>query len=193
MAEAGLITILDKFGYSLLVPDAPHVSNGSAQGAGGLDRNDSFGWFEYSDGDLPAHATQKISGLQRSLDSLREIGPVEGVIGFSQGGAMASAVADSLGAKWALLFSPVIIPGHEHSCQCPVLAAVDLDDPIAAKSTHSLVAMLNERRRGSSTSVKLVHHADGHRLPRQTKHAALYGHVEHFIRGSVQPRQGLVD
>merc|ERR1711953_1590361 len=104
-----------------LVPNGPHISKGPAQGAAGLDDDDSFGWWLY---DGESHDSAPI-GLEKSIEHLKSLQPIVGVIGFSQGGAMAAQVANILQAKWALLFSPVYIPGHQAKCDVPTMVALD--------------------------------------------------------------------
>merc|ERR1712151_1481184 len=102
-----LTSILTRLGYEMIVPDGPHKSKGPAQGAEGLDDEDSYGWWLY-DGD--SHDCAPL-GLDKSLEYIKTLRRFDGVVGFSQGGAMAAQVANSVHAKWALLFSPVYAPG----------------------------------------------------------------------------------
>ena len=107
------------------------------------------------DGD--SHHSRPI-GLQLSLDLVSKLGTFEGVLGFSQGGAMAAQVADDVGARWALLFSPVYVPASPARCSCPTLLAFDLKDEVH-EATERLVS---ELPRDSLTQVE---HTEGHRLP----------------------------
>ena len=75
-----------------LYPDAPHVLHASEvpghySAAGG--ESDLHGWFNIND--------QPFQGLEASIawiiQYMRLVGPVDGVIGFSQGGAMAMMIA----------------------------------------------------------------------------------------------------
>ncbi len=118
-----------------------------------------------------SHDAQPI-GLEASLASLARIGPVAGILGFSQGGAMAAQLADTLGARWALLFSPVFVPARPARCSCPTLLAYDPTDEVRA-ATRRLEAELP-----NATLTKLQH-AEGHRLPVA---GAWYEGVEAFLR-----------
>ena len=80
--------LLEHLGYEVVVPDGAHKTSGPAQFAAGLDEDDSFGWWTY-EGD--GHDSQPL-GLQKSLDLVHKLGSFEGVLGFSQGGAMAAQV-----------------------------------------------------------------------------------------------------
>ena len=97
-------------------------------------------------------------GLQSSLDLVDKLGTFEGVLGFSQGGAMAAQVADIVGARWALLFSPVYVPGRPARCSCPTLLAFDSNDEVHA-ATKKLVLELPH------DGLTQVEHSEGHRLP----------------------------
>ena len=70
---------------------------------------------------------------------------------------MAAQVARSVGASWALLFSPVYIPGHPAQCDCPTLVAYDSADEVVA-ATRRLLAEL-------PLAHHEVRHDYGHRLP----------------------------
>ena len=98
-------------------------------------------------------------GLEDSIDRLVTgiDGPIVGVVGFSQGGAMAAQVADVLGARWAILFSPIYAACHPAQCTCPTLVAFDRADPVMP-ATETLLGEL-------STDVVLAEHHEGHRLP----------------------------
>ena len=154
MAPVG--AILERLGYELVVPDGPHKTRGTAQFAAGLDEDDAYGWWTYENEDA-GHDTTAI-GLEESLKLVRTFSPAAGVVGFSQGGAMAAQVADELGAKWALLFSPVFVPAHPARCSCPTLLAYDPVDEVDA-ATRRLVSELPAR------TLKRLEHGEGHRLP----------------------------
>lgn len=151
---APLLPILQALGYEPLVPNAPHISKGPAQGAAGLDDDDSFGWWTY---DGESHDSAPL-GLDKTDQYLQTLGPVVGVIGFSQGGAVAARVANALKAKWALLFSPVHVPGQPAQVDCPTLVAMD-----PAEEVHSCTLRLLRELPASTQT--LVHH-EGHRLPK---------------------------
>lgn len=152
---APLARALEGHGYALIVPDGPHVTSGDAQGAAGLDADDSYGWWTYED---DSHDSTPI-GLHASTKLLHRLGPsFVGVVGFSQGGAMAAAVADSVGARWALLFSPVYVPQRPAQCSCPTLVAFDPADEVR-EATKTLLDEL------PSATLQTLTHADGHRLP----------------------------
>lgn len=150
---APLLPILQELGYQPLVPDGPHLSKGPAQGAAGLDDDDSFAWWLY---DGESHGSVPV-GLGKTMEYLQGLGPVAAVIGFSQGGAMAARVANALKAKWALLFSPVHVPGQPAECDCPTLVAMD-----PAEEVHPCTLRLLQEL---PSSTQTVLHAEGHRLP----------------------------
>lgn len=152
---APLAPILQQLGYELVVPDGPHVSKGPAQGAAGLDDDDSFGWWLY-DGEGTSHDDPPI-GVEKSIEYLKSLGPIVAVIGFSQGGAMAAQIANMLNAKWALLFSPVYIPGYPAKCDIPTMVAFDPAEEVHP-CTQKLLGEL-------PTIPQKVQHDQGHRLP----------------------------
>ena len=150
-----LTSVLEKLGYGpLIVPNGPFKSQGEAQFAEGLDQEDSYSWWEYEaaasvDGPTPGSEQEQSEeplGLSKSMTYILEIvakqsGPIVGVVGFSQGGAMAAQVANSVGAKWALLFSPIFVPGSGAQCDCPTLVAYDrADEVVGAPLAHILLA-----------------------------------------------------
>ena len=153
---APLTALLYKLGYDLVVPDGPHRTTGAADGiaVGALDEADSFGWWTY---DGESHHAAPI-GLDASLAALRSLGKFAGVVGFSQGGAMAAQVANAVDAEWAVLFSPVYCPGHAAQCDCPTLVAFDRADDVM-ECTDVLLGEL------PAASCVRLEHAHGHRLP----------------------------
>ena len=155
--------ILDRLGYSLVVPNAPHRTSGPAQFAEGLDDEDSYGWWTYGDGD-DGHDGEPI-GLGESVEMLASLaesqGPFVGVVGFSQGGAMAARLANTLQASWALLFSPVFVPGHPAQCDCPTLVAFDRADDVF-DATQTLLSQL-------PAGARRMEHTVGHRLPPESQ------------------------
>ena len=60
------------------------------------------------------------------------------MLGFSQGGAVAAQLADDVGARWALLFSPVYVPRRPARCSCPTLLAFDRDDEVRGATAISV-------------------------------------------------------
>ena len=156
MAPVG--ALLGKLGYELLVPDAPHqTAGGGAQFAEGLDVDDSYGWWTYEKHEEDSHDARPV-GLNASLEFVRGLGPVVGVLGFSQGGAMAAQVADEVGARWALLFSPVYVPQRPARCSCPTLLAFDRADEVHSATTRLLGELPRE-------TLRQLEHGEGHRLP----------------------------
>lgn len=79
-------------GVEFLYPDAPHLllpSDIPGHESVSADTDELHGWFNFND--------QPFAGLEQSLsyiiDYMRSVGPIDGVIGFSQGGAMAMMIA----------------------------------------------------------------------------------------------------
>ena len=123
-------------------------------------------WYDITD--LTDRAGQECTGIDESRAEIIELieeAKAEGIPasrivvgGFSQGGAMAAQVADDLGARWALLFSPVYAPGHPARCSCPTLLVRDPMDEVD-RATCRLVSEL------PPASLRQLEHAEGHRLP----------------------------
>jgi len=165
-----LTAILDEMGYEIVVPDGPHrAGGGDAFSAAGLDTDDAYGWWLY-DGD--AHNSPTV-GLERGIEVAQGFGPVDGIIGFSQGGAMAAQVADAVNAPWAVLFSPVFIPQMPARCGCRALVVFDRADEVMP-ATATLVAEL-------AAAPAQIEHRHGHRLPPSTD-ADLYARIAAFLR-----------
>ena len=165
--------ILDKLGYSLAVPNGVHMTTGPAQFAEGLDDKDSYGWWTYADGD-ESHDGAPI-GLEASVEMLAALGPVAGIVGFSQGGAVAAQLASALRAPWALLFSPVHVPGKPARCECPTLVAYDRADEVFG-ATQQLLAQLPHAQQ--------LEHEVGHRLPPE---GGWWAQVESFVASTAAP------
>jgi pimeloyl-ACP methyl ester carboxylesterase len=168
-----LTSILHELDYELVVPNGPHAATGPAEGAEDLDDDDSYGWWLY-DGD--GHDSKPI-GLEQSVKFLMELGPFDGIVGFSQGGAMAALMAGRLGAKWALLFSPVYVPGSAAQCKCPTLVAYDTQDQVFG-ATKKLLTQI------PTTSTHL-NHGHGHRLPPiaiDSTTTAWWGQIAGFLK-----------
>ena len=178
---APLATILTARGYGLVVPDGPHATTGAAQGAEGIDDKDgdTFGWWRYASDDS-SHDSVPI-GVDASFATLealsRHEGPFAGVIGFSQGGAMAAAVAKTLGVEWAILFSPVYVPQRPAQCDGlatnGLLVCADPEDEVAA-ATQKLVAEL------PAQNLQQLQHGYGHRLPPKDD-SVFWREVERFV------------
>ena len=165
-----LTAILDSMGFDLLVPDAPHRAAGPVQGAEGLDEDDSYGWWLY---DGESHHGSAI-GLDVSIALLEAISAdgVAGVVGFSQGGAMAAQVAQMVQAKWAMLFSPVFVPGKAAQCKCPTMLAYDPADEVH-EATKLLIGEIEPER------LTLLKHEHGHRIPPTSE---WYNAIEGFLK-----------
>jgi hypothetical protein len=67
----------------------------------------------------------------------------------TQGGAMAAQVADRLGARWSMLFSPIYAPLHPASCSGPTLVAFDRADPVMP-ATRKLLEQLSASADGGT-------------------------------------------
>jgi predicted esterase/acyl carrier protein len=171
-----LAAILSRMGYKLLVPDGPHASTGQAENAAGLDEGETYGWWLY-DGD--SHHSKPL-GLEESVKYLQGVVPADttiaGVVGFSQGGAMAAHVANTFGASWALLFSPVYVPGQPAQCSCPTFVAFDSTDDVMEATS----ALLGELPAGTQQ----LQHEHGHRLPPSSEQE-WWSLVAHFLEGLV--------
>mgnify|MGYP002630715235 CR=1 FL=1 len=176
---AVLIPVLRRLGLELTVPNGVHRTSGAAQGAAGLDEEESFGWFLYHGED---HAHARSDTVEQSIAFLLSIGPFEGVIGFSQGGAMAAAIANHVQARWALLFSPVFVPQHSAQCDCPTLMVFDREDEVAAAATQKLFTEL-------PPNIGLLEHHHGHRLPPSSDTQA-YGDIVRFLEVHTAPGSG---
>ena len=161
---APLHRILAGMGYSVVVPNAPHKTTGPAQAAEGLDLDDgdSFGWWTYDPDEKSTGHDGEAIGLDTSLEFLQSLGTFSGVVGFSQGGAVAAQVASAVESQWAVLFSPVYVPGHIAQCDCPTLVAFDPRDSVVGDATKKLVAELRE-------DVVQVEHSVGHQLPAEVE------------------------
>ena len=180
-----LSAVLERAGYGpFVVPNGPYKSKGAAQFAEGLDEEDSYGWWQYPDDD--AKDAPPI-GLSESLEYVRGVaekaaGPIVGVVGFSQGGAMAAQVANAVGARWALLFSPIYVPGSPAQCDCPTLVAFDRTDEVFGE-TETLLGELERPER----SVERVEHGEGHRLPADRE---WYSAVAAFVEANSEKKKG---
>lgn len=79
-------------GVEFLYPNAPHLLL-TSDIPGHVGQSDEAielrGWFNIND--QPFHGLEK--SLSHIIDFMRSVGPVDGVIGFSQGGAMAMMIA----------------------------------------------------------------------------------------------------
>ncbi|MCJ1287914.1 hypothetical protein MMC26_007266 [Xylographa opegraphella] len=67
----------------------------STQGNGNEEETDSFAWWRRQSGDSPLY-TGMDKGLETIAESIRQEGPFDGAIGFSQGGAATAIVASLL-------------------------------------------------------------------------------------------------
>ena len=120
-------------------------------------------------------------------------GRIVGIVGFSQGGAMAAQLANRLHAQWALLFSPIYAAGHPAQCDCPTLVAFDRADEVfdATETLLSELDLARERPSSASASasasaggglrmpdVQRLEHHEGHRLPAD---AGFYGPIADFV------------
>ena len=163
-----LTHLLQNLGYELVVPDGPHKATGEAFSAEGLDKEDTYGWWLY-DGDSNDSPT---IGLEESLSFVRSFAPIAGVVGFSQGGGMAAQVANELGASFALLFSPVYIPGHPPQCDCRTLVVFDRKDEVMPAINKLLADLRNPQ---------VSEHTHGHRLPPSTD-TEIYRQIDAFLQ-----------
>jgi dienelactone hydrolase len=190
-----LTAMLESRGFVLVVPNGPHKAQGAAFGAAGLDSDDSFGWWLYAEG---GHDSEPLE-LHATFDFINTLGEFDGVVGFSQGGAMAAHVAKMIRAKWAVLLSPVYIPGHPAQCECPTLVAFDeqddvmpatavLLDELSAPAQRAMVSQASSSQlespgslgaRRSDKQLRVKHH-HGHRLPPQSD-ARFYAEVDSFL------------
>jgi hypothetical protein len=62
---------------------------------------------------------------------------------------MAAQVADRLGARWSMLFSPIYAPLHPASCSGPTLVAFDRADPVMP-ATRKLLEQLSASADGGT-------------------------------------------
>ncbi len=174
-------TVFERLGYEVLAPNGPYKTSGAAQFAAGLDEDDSYGWWTYADeqdatnDQPPVGLSQAAEYIDKYLETYRRnaqhssegvglsMPTVDGIVGFSQGGAMAAQLANHVGARWALLFSPVYAPTFPAQCDCPTLVAFDRADEVFG-ATETL---LEELSSGGKRREALVHleHQEGHRLP----------------------------
>lgn len=76
---------------------------------------------------------------------------------------MAAQLADRIGARWALLFSPIYAPTYRAQCSCPTLVAFDRADEVFA-ATEALMEELSEGGQRVEALVR-SEHLEGHRLP----------------------------
>ncbi|KAI0602811.1 serine hydrolase-domain-containing protein [Biscogniauxia sp. FL1348] len=97
---------------TLIYPTAPHrlrVSDipgyvGGTDDPNDDDTSDHWGWFRRDEATGAYRGFE--AGMQAVASALRASGPVDGVIGFSQGGALAALVASALERPWRQPPSP---------------------------------------------------------------------------------------
>eukprot|EP01052_Picozoa_sp_SAG31_P034547 SAG31_NODE_4054_length_3633_cov_1.767402_4_plen_185_part_00 len=171
-----LAAILGRLGYELIVPNGPHKTTGPAQGAAGLDADDSYGWWRYSSSNSHGGEAIGLEATEELIDSLfKDDRPaIAGVVGFSQGGAVAAYLANRLGVTWSILFSPVFVPGHHAQCDCPTLVAFDPADEVR-NETQQLIGEL------PADKVTKIEHSHGHRLPPASE-TQWYSRLESFVK-----------
>merc|ERR1712166_296327 len=109
-------------------------------------------------------------------------GPFDGIVGFSQGAAMAALVlsqqdlSDVNNFKFGLMFSGVKMPGVDESIaegiRAPTLHVYD-------KSEEYVAEMEGLHRSFESSSTSKIYHSEGHNIP---KDAAACGAVATFCR-----------
>ena len=101
-----LRTFLHTHYLSFSYPTAPHCllpaehpSSGRSEAADPTEENaaENFGWWRRTS-DSPIIYTGISAGLDRVAETIRAEGPFDGVIGFSQGGALVALVASALEA-----------------------------------------------------------------------------------------------
>lgn len=191
--------ILERLGYQMVVPNGPHKTSGAAQFAEGLDQNDSYGWWTYPDEDggndqLPIGLNESIAYIEDLLgneqnsnrnekgsDNQPASTAVVGIIGFSQGGAMAAQLANRLRAKWVLLFSPIYAAGYQAQCDCPTLVVYDRADEVFSATEQLISELQISRDRSGKSSIispQRLEHNEGHRIPVGQE---FYGPVTEFV------------
>jgi acyl carrier protein/predicted esterase len=168
-----LTVVLHGMGFKVVFPNGPHRTSGAAQFAAGLDEDDAYAWYTYSDEALLG--TSAI-GLDATLALVESLGDeFAGVVGFSQGGGIAAQFAKQVGAKFAVLFSPVHVPGQSAWCTCPTLVLRDPNDTVAADTT-TLIAEL------PADSTEVLDHSEGHRFPTAPP---LYANIASFVSAAM--------
>lgn len=84
--------------HRLIPAEHPSFGHEKPEGEGA----DTYGWWNRTS-DIPVIYTGIPAGLERIAETIRAEGPFDGVIGFSQGGALAALVASALEANPARL------------------------------------------------------------------------------------------
>eukprot|EP00397_Hematodinium_sp_SG-2012_P000061 GEMP01000061.1.p1 GENE.GEMP01000061.1~~GEMP01000061.1.p1 ORF type:complete len:3378 (+),score=868.45 GEMP01000061.1:1322-10135(+) len=119
-------------------------------------------------------------GLDESLSLLekviREQGPFTGIVGFSQGGAMAHILASRGYFKWAVLFSPVICrdarADFSTTSHYPAMIIFDPDEPVQ-DHCHQIHAI---------TGGAVIEHQRGHYVPKRNSDEEVYAQLNTFVQ-----------
>eukprot|EP01064_Diplonema_japonicum_P019510 TRINITY_DN2823_c4_g1_i1.p1 TRINITY_DN2823_c4_g1~~TRINITY_DN2823_c4_g1_i1.p1 ORF type:complete len:3100 (+),score=589.73 TRINITY_DN2823_c4_g1_i1:37-9300(+) len=163
------VETLTKAGCELVFIDAPQIGKGPGD-PDVPEEIDSYEWWScpskeqsgvrsFSDG---WDGTDK-EGLDESEQLLSLLasthGPFDGVLGFSQGAAMASHILTASLASWGVLFST--IAPHTPPTPSPTLHVFDPNEPLGESclATYHACQQLNQR------NTKKIEHVGGHGIP----------------------------
>lgn len=186
--------------------DAPHAAPGEPE-VEGMDgagtREDPRSWWVWDDGAGAAGRPSLVAsyrGLDASLTLLKaalaEHAPIDGILGFSQGGAMAALLLSDLAAAGTPLPAFAILAGAfapRDPAAAAALAAARLTTPtlFIAGDADALVprARSEELAAAFAGDAAWLRHPGGHAVPTcsgATKQA-LVAFVERFKAGSAHP------
>ena len=192
IAQVQLAPVLSAMGGQCVCEyaQAPHKATGPADPAIPAEFDLYEWWGEWQDdsdqGYLEAWQGPHYDGLQESISWLNRYiaqhGPFDGIVGFSQGAAMAALllshqeVSDVNNFKFGLMFSGVKMPGVDESIaegiRVPTLHVYD-------QSEEYLAEMEGLHRSFESSSTSKIYHSEGHNIP---KDAAACGAVASFVK-----------
>lgn len=131
-----------------IIPDAPHESKENISPiVERIFKPPFYHWYDKNNG---------YYGLEESVEFLKKLGPIDGIIGFSQGACMAQIISTILKPKFVINVCGVNYPEYNTIIEIPCLNIIGTEDPIKERSEKLASQYINS---------EIIYHSGCHTFP----------------------------